>query len=351
MRKPKGLRTLFTMVGTVIGAGFVSGRELLQFFGGFRVSAVYFAGLLFFLCFLLFLRLGKMYGGFEGVLTGVFKKCSKPVKAVILFGSFVSSAGMLSGLNSLVPQAKPFLTLAFLVFACFVSEKGIKGVGTINCIVMPVLLVSVAAMIFKGGALSPSEPPEAEFPLFLSILLYVAMNTFLSLPVLCDLGAEIKSGASLLCAISTFIVAAAIGLILSAVCSDKNSFAYDLPLSYILGGAKFFSVLACGGMLTTLLSSFYPLYSLAGRRWGTAGKFALFALTECCSFIGFKSIVANVYPALGIFGLTMTIFCAAVYLEKTVFRGKKRRSLPARTKAETRGAGQKFFVKKKKDFD
>ena len=37
MRKMKGFGALFTMVGTVIGAGFVSGRELLQFFGCCRL--------------------------------------------------------------------------------------------------------------------------------------------------------------------------------------------------------------------------------------------------------------------------------------------------------------------------
>ena len=127
MRKTKGLRALFTMVGSVIGAGFVSGRELLQFFGYFRISTVYYTGLLFFFSFLLCVRLGRIYGGFEGALKGIFGRFSKTVKAVILFGSFVSCAGMLSGLNSLLPQAKPFLSLTFLVFACFVSEKGVGG--------------------------------------------------------------------------------------------------------------------------------------------------------------------------------------------------------------------------------
>ena len=59
MRKTKGLRALFTMVGSVIGAGFVSGRELLQFFGYFRISTVYYTGLLFFFSFLLCVRLRR----------------------------------------------------------------------------------------------------------------------------------------------------------------------------------------------------------------------------------------------------------------------------------------------------
>lgn len=321
MRKMKGFGALFTMVGTVIGAGFVSGRELLQFFGCFRISTVYCTGLLFFFSFLLCVRLGKIYGGFEGALKGVFGRLSRFVKAVILFGSFVSCAGMLSGLNSLLPHAKPFLSLAFLVFACFVSEKGVKGIGTVNMIVMPAVLLSVTALIFSSGALSPSEPPKAGFGSLLSMYLYISMNTFLSMPVLCDLGAELKDKpAALCCLVSSLIVALAVGLILSAVCSDKSSFAYDLPLSYVLGGVKLFPLIAGGGMLTTLLSSFYPLYTLAGRKLGIAGKWILFALTECAYFISFKSIVATVYPVLGVFGMGMAAVCAAVYFGKTTVK-------------------------------
>lgn len=115
------------MVGTVIGAGFVSGRELLQFFGCFRISTVYCTGFAFLFSFLLCVRLGKIYGGFEGALKGVFGRLSRFVKAVILFGSFVSCAGMLSGLNSLLPHAKPFLSLAFLCLCLLRFRKGGEG--------------------------------------------------------------------------------------------------------------------------------------------------------------------------------------------------------------------------------
>ncbi|MFQ7077871.1 MAG: hypothetical protein ACLRSW_08000 [Christensenellaceae bacterium] len=91
-------------------------------------------------------------------------------------------------------------------------------------------------------------------------------------------------------------------------------------LSYVLGGVKLFPLIAGGGMLTTLLSSFYPLYTLAGRKLGIAGKWILFALTECASFIGFKSIVATVYPVLGVFGMGMAAVCAAVYFGKTTVK-------------------------------
>lgn len=339
------------MVGTVIGAGFVSGRELLQFFGCFRISAIYCAGLLFFLCYLLFMRLGSVFGGFEETLKGVFGRFARFVKTIVLFGSLVSSVGMLSGINSLLPLAKPFLSLAFLAGVCFVCEKGVKGIGLVNLIVMPVLLVAVSFLIFSRRALSPSEPPRAGFASVLSVLLYVSMNTFLSMPVLCDLGAELKNRAALLCALSALIISSAIGLILSAVCSDKSSYSYDLPLLYILDGVKIFSLLACGGMLTTLLSSFYPLYTLAGRRWGKAGKLALFAAAECCSFIGFKSLIASVYPALGVFGAAITAIAAVRYAGKTTFKERLTEALPRPRSGGPRKRRTKISVKQMKDFN
>ncbi|MFQ7077872.1 MAG: hypothetical protein ACLRSW_08005 [Christensenellaceae bacterium] len=193
----------------------------MQFFGCFRISTVYCTGLLLFFSFLLCVRLGKIYGGFEGALKGVFGKLSRFVKAVILFGSFVSCAGMLSGLNSLLPHAKPFLSLAFLVFACFVSEKGVKGIGTVNMIVMPAVLLSVTALIFSSGALSPPNRRKRVSAPAVHVSVYLH-EYLLSMPVLCDLGAELKDKpAALCCLVSSLIVALAVGLILSAVCSTK----------------------------------------------------------------------------------------------------------------------------------
>lgn len=162
------------------------------------------------------------------------------------------------------------------------------------------------------------------------------MNAFLSAPVLCELGAELKEGASLLCLAASFVIALGIGFILSAVGSDKSSYAYDLPLAYLLGGG--FSYLALGGIFTSLVSSFYPLYVLAGKG-KIFGKIALVALGETCALIPFKSIVSTVYPAIGIFGLFAVTAAAISYA------------------AGGRGGRRKFFkspekrAKKAKEFD
>ncbi|MFR2944554.1 MAG: hypothetical protein ACLTKZ_05040, partial [Lachnospiraceae bacterium] len=93
-----------TAVGAVAGAGFLSGRELLEFYGGFRlfplaVSFAAFAG-----GFFLFLRLGAKYGGFGNVMRGLFPgAAAHAAKIAALFGSFVVGAATLSALNAAYP--------------------------------------------------------------------------------------------------------------------------------------------------------------------------------------------------------------------------------------------------------
>ena len=79
-----------TLVGTVVGAGFISGAELVRFFPseGFLSCAAVAAGL-FALCFLLLFHAGKKYGGYEGMLAGVFGKFAPDFRAVVLESSLV----------------------------------------------------------------------------------------------------------------------------------------------------------------------------------------------------------------------------------------------------------------------
>ena len=153
-KKTGGAEALFTAVGTVIGAGFVSGRELLQFFGCFRLPDLCFAGALFFGGFFLFLKLGGKFGGFEGALAGVFGKFAPAVKGILLFGSFVSCAGMLSAADALLPKAAPFLSLVFLALSCAVSERGLSGIGKSACFSSP--------SFFSPS--SPSSSPKGRCP-------------------------------------------------------------------------------------------------------------------------------------------------------------------------------------------
>ena len=179
-KKTGGAEALFTAVGTVIGAGFVSGRELLQFFGCFRLPDLCFAGALFFGGFFLFLKLGGKFGGFEGALAGVFGKFAPAVKGILLFGSFVSCAGMLSAADA--PQVvtlntgdrvtityRPQEDASILEATAVTLVSGSSGTGTVDNPTDPIKInpaPGIGDVITDpgdGGRVElPVEPPPEE---------------------------------------------------------------------------------------------------------------------------------------------------------------------------------------------
>ena len=102
------LRATFFIVGTSIGAGFISGTELVRFFRGKQfflpvvISSVIFAALV---C--LFLRVGNRHGGYRGAMRFLFKKAAPTAEGTVCILSLVPAAGMLAGLDALLPNLIP----------------------------------------------------------------------------------------------------------------------------------------------------------------------------------------------------------------------------------------------------
>ena len=205
------LRGAFFIVGGTIGAGFITGAELVRFFGvnNFLLPLMLSCALFFLLC-ILYLYLGKKYGGFESVLRvvgwgGLFR-------FAVLFCAFVSSAGMLAGLDALLPRLSPLLSVCGIVCSVFFLEKGMKGISALNLFLVPVLLCFVFFY---------AESPVFFYPrgdtFSLGWMLYAGMNSFLMAPVLMDAGREMRRPA-----LSSAIAAALIAV--SAVCILGKSF-------------------------------------------------------------------------------------------------------------------------------
>jgi uncharacterized membrane protein YkvI len=148
------------------------------------------------------------------------------------------------------------------------------------------------------------------------------------------MGAEIKQP-TFLCLVTSFVIAVTIGVILSAVSSDKSCYVYDLPLFHILNEAKIFRFLAAGGMFTSLISSFYPLYDFAAKRGKVFGKCLLVVFTLAFSIVPFQTIVSSVYPSIGVAGIALTAICTAVYLHNKGYAVKRKK---------------KFYYKNRKRF-
>lgn len=351
-----------TIVGAVAGAGFLSGRELLEFYGGFRVFPLAVSFAAYALGFLLFLRLGARFGGFNGMMRGVFcggaisggsfsggaaqsagsAWAARAAKGAALFCSFSVGAATLSALHAAYPKSQPFFAVAFVAIALLCTRRGISGLSSFGTAFTPFLIAAILALIALRGCFSLPERTDFLCGARSSCagIVYACMNVFAVSPVLCDLGKALKNRNKT--ALTAFGAAGALTLlsaaILSAVGGDKCSYAKPLPLDYVLNGGRFFALLCAVGMLTTFTACFYPAAEAArcvslrvgdnyaentGAWRETAAKIFAAAAFLIASLLPFEKIVRYFYPIAGVLGAAV-IAAAAI----SAFALRRRRAIP-----------------------
>lgn len=344
----RAARLCFALVGTVIGAGFLSGAELVRFFpqrGFFALVCV--SGLLYALAFLLLYRCGAKYGGFGGTLSALFGRAAGPVRALLLAASLVMCGSMLAGLNAAAEEgfgicaSFPFAGLAGAALLFAFSGRGMKAVYAVNAALVPAVFAFLSAFCSLPPAPYTGESGSA-FGWFVLCLSYVGMNAFLAAPVICDAGAadEAEKGSRAAgaagCIFAAALVCAGACIVLTAV-AEKGNASAQMPFLPAVGAGtaagKLFSAVCVCGILTTLFSSFYPLQkAVSGKRRAALRRAALLALAFALSLGGLRLLVRFVYPAVGAAGVAFLAVCAA-RSRLTIFSSEAPfpRALPART--------------------
>lgn len=300
--------TLF-IVGTTIGAGFISGAELVRFFrtDQFVLSVLLSSSVFFTIC-LLFLSIGKRHGGYRSAMKALFGKGAPIVITVLPIFSFIPCAGMLAGLDGLYPSAAPFVSAAGLAAVLLFLRKGVNGISVLNLLLVPLLLCFV---FFSGGELSFAETSLPHGKFFGGIV-YAGMNGFLAAPVLMDAGTKIKRiFPPALCA-AAFIALSAVCVLGKIYREGATAINAELPFLYVMHNSKLFSVAAALAILTSLASALYPLLCLCDRFDGKkriAAKGVILLAAMAFSRLGLTGIVTIFYPVSGVAGLSFSALC------------------------------------------
>ena len=251
----------FSLFGAVVGAGFMTGAELVRVFplrAAFAPAAV--AAGLFAACFLLLFDAGRKCGGFEGALRCC--GCAAPVfRALLHFASFITCAAMLAGLDGAVRTgfglryALPVAALCALPAMFFVARRGMRGVAALSAALVPVMAAVFAARAGDIPAGFTPSSPQSAFTSLTGVCLYAAMNCFLAAPLACDAGREGagRGGCIAAAALIGFCIAAALGAVARAGTAGE-----EMPF-LAAGGGGLTAVACICAVLTTLFSSFYPL--------------------------------------------------------------------------------------------
>lgn len=338
------------IVGTVIGAGFASGREIVTFFGAVpNMFIALITGVLVFGCSALFLFVARRVKKSDmGEVNGiVFGKLRPLADMFMLFNSMTVLGAMLAGTDSLVAEfidIRPVASIVLGLVCAFCAVKGLNGVLKVNAVLVPVMVVFllVAGIMAIDFPFSPQSSPIRPY----SIILYVSMNMILGGGVLTTVHKLSPREILLASSVAAVIIGALLMFIMGALQSTSASHA-DMPMLLIAlksGKVMYFICLPviAASIFTTMLSAFKTLYdytrSIIKNKVVAAGSVLVGGLTV--GAFGFTNVVSGLYPAIGVIGL-LYLACNLWYLIKIRLKrniGKKARRVKRGVKTRLKRA-------------
>ena len=128
--------TAFTFIGTLIGAGFASGKEIALFFGDAGVPSVLLAGIACGSIAYPFMRIGALTGGH--VAKGVFHSHPEYAELVLRFVNFLVLATVLAAAEYLAYELFGFHGGAVVtgIAALIANSSGMRGIKAVNAVLV-----------------------------------------------------------------------------------------------------------------------------------------------------------------------------------------------------------------------
>jgi len=323
-------------IGTVVGAGFASGQEILQFFVYHGKKGI--LGLL--IVTLLFV----FYGNAIFFLGNCFRASSykkvvfeiagpiigKVIDIVIAFFLFGALSAMIAGAGAIFKEqyCLPYFlgSLIMAVLAVLTVIRGMEGVISAISSVVPLLLTAVIVLsilaifylpgeIYKNFFATEIKPPVKNF--ILSAILYASYNLLTAAAVLIPLGSEVEN----IEGIRKGALLGGIGLgtmsflMFFALIKTPFSFFFEVPMLYIASRIspffKFvYTLILIGEIYTTAVGN---LYGFVVRFVASESKrFYIFTVITggialVSSRVGFANLVHHVYPIAGYGGLILLL--------------------------------------------
>lgn len=319
------------ILGAMIGAGFASGRELMQFFsrwGQYSWAFVGCAAAMMTACMIRLMRRGEcgMDSLFPEGKGARFCRLFLAALLIVTGGGMTAAAGGVCALILPIHNARAMGYLGTLLLAVWAARYPLRALAALGKILIPALLIAFA-LCFR-------LPGENQFPVFsagelimglLQALAYAGMNVMLSAGVLCEAGGQCNPRG--FCRGAAWS-GGAIGMLLllgnGVLLPHRESLMHEaLPMVILLRGyGKWGYYLSAGvlylAIMTTLIALLRGMWEIfrGKMRYPYACAGVVAGIT---GLIGFEEIVAKAYPMLGIISLLL------IWLPK-----KKARSYPER---------------------
>ncbi|TFJ92282.1 YkvI family membrane protein [Lentibacillus salicampi] len=317
-----GLKWMFLIIGTTIGAGYASGRELWQFFGHESGLAILLFAVFFSICCYVIMHVSyqKRSSDYLPVLRDIVGDKLTGVYDVMIFLYLTTTTVVMIAGSGATGQAFDISywwgVVIITVSLIGLFLKDINGLLAMNQLVLPLLLGGLLyiLLLFMNDQglnvwshLHEQRNWTAAFP-------FTALNILPLIAVLGAIGNKVKTKQEI------YVAAIGSGLILGIISFIYNSsliqiadelLLYEIPLFAILKHYPFeilifMSILLWFAIFTTAASGVFGIVSRIQSWWNapvwilaTVVIIAMVPLTT----VGFSTLINYIYPIYGILNL------------------------------------------------
>lgn len=329
----------FTYIGTIVGAGFATGREILQFFtqyGHWATLTIVLATGLFIWLGTKIMTISRQIGAksFEDLNKYLFGEQAGVWISLFLFIILLGvNSIMLAGAGSVFVEHlnMSFQTGVFITMigAYFILRKGIQSIMTMNSLVVPMMITLSVAVVYQtiqapGATRFLTLTTDHSLPVvWLAPLLYTAFNLVMAMPVLVPLGNQTESARTVTW--GGIIGGTGVGFMLMAAHFAMSAHMpgitqYEIPMGSIanqLGQVVqvIYLILIFLEIFSTFVANIYGITLQVQQRTSLSPRVITLAIMIFCYFFsqfGFSSLLSLLYPIFGglclLWVLRLTIF-------------------------------------------
>jgi uncharacterized membrane protein YkvI len=346
----RGIKIAMTIIGTTIGAGFASGREIWEFFSSYGPLSqwgVLLSMMLFWICSVIILMVSwekRSTNYYQVLIEFLGEKTAKWFDKIVFFYLLCTVVVMFAGSGATFVQWKlPFWVgvAGMLAAVLFVLLYDVKGLLSINTFIIPVLTTVLLIVCIRflwmdlqwsSGTEELQQPELTNRVQWPSAVVYASLNVVSLLAILSTIGAEVRSKGEI------WIGAALSALILGAIQLLFNGSLirngiemismYEMPLFSLITDANPWLIFSVTVILwlaiyTTAVSGIYGVsYRLSERLklpvWfiGLLLMLLILPLTQ----FGFTKLVQILYPLYGIINLLLLAMVIMYPIQKRIGR-------------------------------
>ena len=297
-----------TMVGSVLGCGFFSGKEIAVFFTRFGAWSYLGVALSFFLFFFIFRFLLSIGSSVTSKM-----RTSKALLAINLSICIIFSSAMFGCLQEVTGQAvSKFVFLMLVVALCaLILKKGFSAFDRLNQFLVPLMIFAFLLLLcFNVDFSIPQTDSALPFPSIFYSILYCALNSANSAVVIASLGQTLeKKDKTRVAFFSALVLALILFFANFILLQNQDSLSSSMPFLTLISSwqSSILKIVIALGALTTLFCLTYNFHiTLKGKSYAFCFVLSIL-LPLLLSFLGYGFIVSYLEPTASVLSIMLIL--------------------------------------------